>query len=250
MNVSNTFTESAFGSPLSAVNDWANNAWAQIYNNYTPQQIQFWGGVLIQFTTFWIPATIYVLVDVLFPEFSERHQYQEKKRQPKGREILRAALGSLQNNVAVTVLQYVGIFYVNKRPMFVVSPELPSLWTIAWQFVMVSLGLLFFHCLSYLESLLMSFMWPATGFRRPRNHFLLRPPRLPSPSALSDNSQKAPCLHGSRGVLGTILHFHRTCASKRTSVASGARGRQSAHRQCPHLCRVRALAGRSRPCRL
>lgn len=250
MNVSSTFTASAFGSPLSAANDWVNNAWAQIYNNYTPQQIQFWGGVLIQFTAFWIPATIYVLVDVLFPEFSERHQYQEKKRQPKGREILRAAVGSFQNNVAVTVLQYVAIFYGKRRPMFVISPELPSLWTIAWQFVMVSLGVLSFYHLSYTDSLLMSFMWLATGFRRPRIHFLLRPPCLPPPSALSDNSQKAPYLHGSRGVLGTILHFHRTCASERASIASWARGCQSAHRQCLHLCRVRTVAGRSRPCRL
>ncbi|TGZ76638.1 hypothetical protein EX30DRAFT_399144 [Ascodesmis nigricans] len=105
--------------------------WHSIYTTYTPTQIEFFGSQAVQYTFFLLPAFFYTLLDLLFPAFSARHKIQGAKRQPTGREIVKAAKGSLGNMGIVTAL-LAGKFWWEQqgggggRTMFRIEEELPT----------------------------------------------------------------------------------------------------------------------------
>ncbi|KAL3436136.1 hypothetical protein BDV09DRAFT_184516 [Aspergillus tetrazonus] len=51
-------------------------AWDRLINTYRPGTIELTGSIATQTVGFILPATLYLLIDTLFPEFSKRHKIQ------------------------------------------------------------------------------------------------------------------------------------------------------------------------------
>jgi sterol desaturase/sphingolipid hydroxylase (fatty acid hydroxylase superfamily) len=111
------------------------SAWLHICNTYEPRAIEVWGSMILQILTFWLPATLYVLLDFLFPAFSSRHKLQSSRKQPGLSEIFQAARVSFFNSLYSTAVHYLFVYHLRKPSGLVVSPTLPSLGTIALQFL-------------------------------------------------------------------------------------------------------------------
>lgn len=102
--------------------------WDQFCRDTSSWQVELIVTVFVQLIGFWLPATIYQLVDVCFPEFSRAHKHQpDPRRQPTRTQILHCIRYAFFVTIGDIALQ-IGMGYVtNFRPVFVVSPTLPTL---------------------------------------------------------------------------------------------------------------------------
>lgn len=110
--------------------------WNYLSKNYKSCQIKIIGSAIVQIVSFWVPATIYVLIDWISPQFSQRHKIQSAKRQPNKNEILEAARVAATNTLLsivvytiTVILEEIGIC----RSSISLSPRLPSCSTIIIQ---------------------------------------------------------------------------------------------------------------------
>lgn len=116
--------------------DVAAIAWRDICLRYPPGLIEVAGSALAQFLGFLLPATIYLIIDLLFPKFSAKHKIQSHEKQPAGRQIVDCILFVLFNHVFLIGGHFImlGVFKF-RYSMFVIDPELPSLWIVLLDFV-------------------------------------------------------------------------------------------------------------------
>jgi len=123
-------------SPWTLLSAYFQQSWLEICSAYPPSFIEFVLIVTIQFLCFWIPATIYLSIDLLFPEFSNRHKIQSERRQPSWEQIKHCikyvALNELIGIIAQLLLR--NAFGWDKT-LFTLSRDLPSARTILFDFV-------------------------------------------------------------------------------------------------------------------
>jgi sterol desaturase/sphingolipid hydroxylase (fatty acid hydroxylase superfamily) len=99
--------------------------WADAVTAYGPHSVEFVGTLVVQVLFFWLPSTVYLLLDPLFPAFSERHKIQPAPKQPTAAEIRDCLYIVSRNQLISLVITTLGIV-TNGPPPFVVSPSLPS----------------------------------------------------------------------------------------------------------------------------
>ncbi|KAJ8098476.1 fatty acid hydroxylase superfamily-domain-containing protein [Lipomyces tetrasporus] len=83
--------------------------WERLCSTYPPGIIEF-GLILCGHIIFWTIATVYLLIDILLPTFSNKHKFQSQRRQPSAKDI------------RAPILCTVG----TDRTIFTVSSKLPS----------------------------------------------------------------------------------------------------------------------------
>lgn len=112
-------------------------AWADICTAYKPGEIEVAGVILSQIIDFIIPAIIYLLIDIAAPNFSQRHKLQTTRRQPTWAQIWHCIKISMLNQIWVAAAHALVVYYVVgvNHSMLIMDPELPSLTTIASDFV-------------------------------------------------------------------------------------------------------------------
>jgi sterol desaturase/sphingolipid hydroxylase (fatty acid hydroxylase superfamily) len=71
--------------------------WAYIVSRYDPHMVEFFGTLIVQILFFWIPSTLYIWLDSLFPAFSERHKIQPAPKQPTAAEVRHCTIVVLRN---------------------------------------------------------------------------------------------------------------------------------------------------------
>ena len=102
--------------------------WDRFVRNTSAWQVELTVTVLVQLIGFWLPATIYQLIDICFPEFSRAHKHQpDPRRQPTRSQTLHCARYAFFMTLGDIALQF-GIGYLTDfHPAFVISPTLPTL---------------------------------------------------------------------------------------------------------------------------
>ncbi|KAF4958008.1 hypothetical protein FSARC_11137 [Fusarium sarcochroum] len=103
--------------------------WTQIVISYDPYVIEFIGTLAVQVAFWWIPSTIFVLLDRLAPAFAKKHKIQPAPKQPTSIEIRNAIGLSLRNQLIVTGLQVFlsALAIQQKKPSpFIISASLPT----------------------------------------------------------------------------------------------------------------------------
>ncbi|KAL4820744.1 hypothetical protein BDW67DRAFT_180305 [Aspergillus spinulosporus] len=86
-------------------------AWDRVITTYRPGTIELTGSIVTQIVGFIIPATLYMLIDALFPKFSQRHKIQGASRQPTRQQILHCVQVTLFNHVWVVALHALLVYY-------------------------------------------------------------------------------------------------------------------------------------------
>lgn len=102
--------------------------WADICNSYEPAQIELAVSLTVQFLGFWLPCTIYLAIDILFPAFSEKHKLQSEKRQPSWSAIVHCIKDVAIGNGINALLQF-AVAYMSdyQLTIFRVESILPTL---------------------------------------------------------------------------------------------------------------------------
>lgn len=107
--------------------DAAAIAWRDVCLRYPPGLIEVVGSAIAQVLGFLLPATVYLMIDLLFPKFSRKHKIQSHEKQPTGRQIVDCVLFALFNHAFLIGGHFIvlGVFRF-RYSMFVIDPELPS----------------------------------------------------------------------------------------------------------------------------
>lgn len=123
------------GSLLSCAPSFA-TWWERFCRGNTAWQVELAVTVFVQLVGFWLPATIYQLIDVCFPKFSRAHKHQpDPCRQPNGKQIAQCIRYAFFVTLGDVALQ-IGFGYLTDfRPVFIISPTLPTLKETLRQFV-------------------------------------------------------------------------------------------------------------------
>ena len=110
--------------------------WDQFCRGNTAWQVELTVTISVQLVGFWLPATIYQLIDICFPKFSRAHKHQpDPRRQPNGRQIAQCIRYAFFMTLGDIALQ-IGLGYLTHfRPVFIISPRLPTLKETLRQFV-------------------------------------------------------------------------------------------------------------------
>ena len=111
--------------------------WVSICAHYKPGHIEIIGTILTQLIGFILPATIYLLIDVLCPEFSHKHKLQSAQRQPTKAQIWHCIRISLFNQFWIVVLHATAVQFLigPEHSLLDMSPALPSLSTFVSDFI-------------------------------------------------------------------------------------------------------------------
>lgn len=109
--------------------------WAQIAHDYPPGLIEFGATILSQLVGFWLVCSIYLAIDLTFPNFSNRHKLQSERRQPSWAAIRECIWHVLIGTVSSEALHFAALYFQDFRfSFFDTSPELPALSTVAAHF--------------------------------------------------------------------------------------------------------------------
>ncbi|MCJ1359836.1 MAG: hypothetical protein MMC33_009839 [Icmadophila ericetorum] len=125
--------------------------WNTLRLRANPQIIEFIGTLAIQLLFFWLPATIYLSIDHLFPTFSHRHKLQPQLKQPTASEIKDCLYVVLRNQV-ISGLIHVSLltlgYLSGGKPVYDFSPKLPSYQKLISDviFCVVLREVLFYYC--------------------------------------------------------------------------------------------------------
>ncbi|KAL3478869.1 hypothetical protein BJX99DRAFT_256076 [Aspergillus californicus] len=112
-------------------------AWDHIIATYQPGTIELAGSISTQIIGFIIPATLYTLLDMLFPNFSQRHKIQPARRQPTAAQITHCTKVTLLNHLWIIALHASLLYAVgfNNTAMLNLDPTIPPWSTIATDFL-------------------------------------------------------------------------------------------------------------------
>ncbi|EEH18128.2 hypothetical protein PABG_00691 [Paracoccidioides brasiliensis Pb03] len=183
-------------------------SWPQIAISYSPGLIEVATTILCQILGFWLPCTLYLLIDLAFPTFSNKHKLQSARRQPTWAAITHCFRPRLHH-----------------KPSLHPPPHRPQL--------LHKLPILFLHSHPNIPNR------PRTRHRfhlrlaPPRTALLHRPPHPAPPKALPVLPQAASHLYCAHGLCCAVCAPSRTLAGQRDTrrVASGA-----AARACLVIC--------------
>jgi len=101
--------------------------WAELCLKYPPGLLEVVLVTLTQILFFWIPSTVLLLLDLVFPEFSNRHKIQSERRQPTLSQIIQCIQHVAVNNFSGALIQFcIAYFQGFQKSIFGVSPDLPS----------------------------------------------------------------------------------------------------------------------------
>ena len=129
----------AFAAPLVSMQNRIScfvTGWDRFCRNTSAWQVELTVTVFVQLIGFWLPATMYQLIDICFPEFSRAHKHQpDSCRQPTRSQILHCARHAFFMTLGDIALQF-GIGYLTDfRPVFLISPTLPTLKELVRHFI-------------------------------------------------------------------------------------------------------------------
>ncbi|KAF4993505.1 hypothetical protein FGRMN_6434 [Fusarium graminum] len=102
--------------------------WAATVSRYDPFTIEFVGSCAIQVIFWWIPSTLFVLLDRIAPSFAAKHKIQPPPKQPNANEIMDSVFVSLRNQLIVIGLQLSLASLATRRnmpPTFKITASLP-----------------------------------------------------------------------------------------------------------------------------
>ncbi|OJD17472.1 hypothetical protein AJ78_02445 [Emergomyces pasteurianus Ep9510] len=101
--------------------------WPQIATSYPPGLIEVTITILAQILGFWLPCTLYLLVDLAFPAFSSKHKLQSSRRQPSWSAISHCFQRVLTANLLSTCLHIALSYATNfQLALFTISPTYPT----------------------------------------------------------------------------------------------------------------------------
>lgn len=102
--------------------------WHHLLDTYSPGMIEIIMNLSAQLLFFWIPCTIYLAIDLLFPAFSNSHKLQGEKRQPSMEEVKHCIKTVLLSTIVQTGLQ-AGLMVLQGSDVtkFDMPRQLPSL---------------------------------------------------------------------------------------------------------------------------
>lgn len=108
---------------MNAIAAW----WERMCQTHSAWKIELAITAIVQLIGFWIPCTLYLLIDLLFPTFSKSHKIQpDPRRQPTLKQIktcVRHATVVAFGDIAVQV--FFG-YITDFRPIFAITASLPS----------------------------------------------------------------------------------------------------------------------------
>jgi sterol desaturase/sphingolipid hydroxylase (fatty acid hydroxylase superfamily) len=109
--------------------------WARIVLGYPPGLIELGVAILCQVVGFWLVSSIYLAIDLTFPDFSNRHKLQSERRQPSWASIRECIWHVLVGNLSSTAIHF-SILWLQgfQRSFFTITTELPSLSEVASDF--------------------------------------------------------------------------------------------------------------------
>ena len=129
--------------------DQIESMWTNACTRYKPGHMEIAGVITAQLAGIAIPATFYLLLDVLFPEFSKRHKVQNAGRQPTWAQIWHCVRVSMFNQIWVSFLHSIGIYIIGvEQSLLIMNPHIPSLNTLMADFL---LGLVAREVLYYIH---------------------------------------------------------------------------------------------------
>ncbi|MCJ1370906.1 hypothetical protein MMC20_002120 [Loxospora ochrophaea] len=115
--------------------------WGKLCRDYSAWQVELIVTVFVQLIGFWLPATIYQLIDVYCPQFSKTHKHQpDPRRQPTTSQILHCIRYAFFVTLGDIALQIAFGYLTNFRPVFIISPQLPELKKLLQHFVIGNLA--------------------------------------------------------------------------------------------------------------
>lgn len=115
--------------------------WARICNTDRPAQVELAVSLVAQILGFWLPCTIYLGIDILFPTFSQRHKLQSERRQPSRSAILQCvkdvAIGNSINALLQLTVAKLSGYQVT---LFRIDSTLPSIPELVLHFIFALLA--------------------------------------------------------------------------------------------------------------
>lgn len=107
------------------------STWSDFVTRTPAGMVDFYITIGVSLLFFYLPCTIYLSIDLLFPSFSSRHKIQSERRQPTWPEI-RHCIGTVVTTSLVQIGLLYGLLRLKGGPdltqsSFDLSPELPSL---------------------------------------------------------------------------------------------------------------------------
>ena len=116
--------------------EYLDNFWSEVVAKYPPSVVELGVVFAMQMLAFWVPATIYLGIDQLFPAFSNRHKIQSERRQPSWEQIKHCIWHVGLNEIIGLLLQVLIRHALGwDKTLFAVERELPSISTIGLDFL-------------------------------------------------------------------------------------------------------------------
>ena len=118
--------------------------WRDIVTTTPKGLIELYLNVIVMFVFFYVPATTYLLIDLVFPKFSARHKLQSERRQPTSKEIKHCISTVVVGNL-IEILLHMTILLAQGGTGFTVSAyavdaQLPSLHRFVFEFLIALIG--------------------------------------------------------------------------------------------------------------
>ena len=114
------------------------STWAALVERHPAHAIEFYGPIVVQLVSFWLPSALYIALDPLFPTFSAAHKLQPAPKQPTSAEIRHCFLVTFRNQL-ISLGLATTIYYLAIPSPLRVSPELPPLGEVAVHIVACTL---------------------------------------------------------------------------------------------------------------
>lgn len=110
--------------------------WLSFCQMHSPWTVEFLSSIFVLFFGFWIPSTLYLLIDVLFPTFAAKHKIQKGSRKQMTNAQIRACILfcfqiSLGDIAGACLLGYV----TRWNPTYTVTGTLPGATEMTWQWI-------------------------------------------------------------------------------------------------------------------
>lgn len=114
---------------------WFDELWGEVFEKYQPGVLEFVVLILVQTCAFWVPATIYLSIDLLFPNFSHKHKLQSERRQPSWDQIRHCIWFVGVNEILGVAIQVAVRSVIGwDKTLYSVTRELPALSTVVIDF--------------------------------------------------------------------------------------------------------------------
>lgn len=115
---------------------YLNFIWKETVAEYPSGLIEFVLMQISQIIGFWVPCTLFLAFDILFPRTSQSLKLQPAEKQPSWLAIKHCIWTVFKGTALTTMVQgLVGYLTKFKYSVYRVSSELPSIWEFVWQLI-------------------------------------------------------------------------------------------------------------------